>query len=357
MTESNRNHFSPVARTILVGGALVLLILGLKSMAFFWNTAFLAIVITITLAPVASWLKKKGLPGGLATGLTILMLLMGVVLIVLLLLYSADQLLESMPEYRDAIAQQLAASDSWFAQQLDTSGLTESAARLNESTSQAITEELNNLGELLSIIGLAVVASIFMLFEAANFSKRFAGKFGSNQQLLDNLTGFMESTRSFIAVTTLLGITQGTIIAIGLYFIGVPYPIIWGVLFWLLNYIPYLGIWLSVIPPTILAWATLGSTYALLVLVLYGVVSNVFKLFILPKVMGDKIDTSMTVGFLGIFFWGWVLGVIGMLLAYPYTLFVRDVLLTTTQETWLVDLMKKGEVKSEEDSDRPNLAQ
>ena len=115
----------------------------------------------------------------------------------------------------------------------------------------------------------------------------------------------------------------GAVIALGLYLLRVPSPIAWGVMFWLLNYIPYVGFWLALIPPAILAAVTLGSPYGLMVVILYFVVNNVIKVILLPKVMGDKVDTSMTLGLLGIFFWGVVLGVFGMLLAYPYTLLVR----------------------------------
>jgi predicted PurR-regulated permease PerM len=58
--------------------------------------------------------------------------------------------------------------------------------------------------------------------------------------------------------------------------------------------------------------------------------------------MAEKVDTSMTVGFLGIFFLGAVLGIFGVLLAYPYTLLVRDVFLTSSNESWLAEFMRKG---------------
>jgi len=342
MNQPVSNHFSPVARTILVGGAIVLIILGLKTMAFFWNTAFLAVIITVTLIPLVNWLKSKGLSSGLAALTTVLVLLVVAILVVLLLIYSVGNLIDVFPSYADATSQKFAAITTWFAQHninvLSEVGLQQ---KIVGDVFTISTTALSRISSVLSIIALAVVASIFMLFEASHFGAGLSGKFATNSKFIDHVNDWMVSTREFILVSTVLGAVEGSIIAVGLYLLHVPFPIIWGFLFWLLCYIPYLGIWLAVIPPAFLAWINLGASSAGLVLVLYVLVNNVFKLFVLPKVMGDKINASMTVGFLGLFFWGWVLGVLGMLMAYPYTLLVRDVVLTSTNETWLVDLMKK----------------
>jgi AI-2 transport protein TqsA len=268
--------------------------------------------------------------------------------ILLLLMYSAAQIVTTLPETETPILQQVKAMDAFFANyNIDSSATTVNVQKLALTGISKVSSSLTNISALLATFGLAILASAFMLLESDNFSSQLGRKFGSDSPIATSFTRFMQETQDFIRVTTVLGLLQGTLAAIALALIGVPLPIVWGVLFWLLNYIPYLGFWLALLPPFILAGLTLGWQYALLVLIIYMIISNVFKLLVLPKVMGDKVDTSMTVGFLGLFFWGWVFGILGMLLAYPYTLLVRDVALASTNEFWLVDLMRKGSPPSQ----------
>jgi AI-2 transport protein TqsA len=344
MNEINNSRISPAAMTIIVGGCLVLIIFGLRVLSFFINIAFLAVIITITLTPMVNWLKKKGWPRGLATAATVVLLLIGALIVLFFLMHSFGDLGSSLSTIHDQIVVKMNSIDTALAKfGIDARSVTSTVANLVLQGVKIASGLIEAAISFLSTIGLAVVAAIFMLFEEENFTRGFAGKFGSNMSFGKNLNQFMGSVRAFIVVTTLVGLVGGAVIGVALYLIGVPNPIAWGVMFWLLNYIPYVGLWLALIPPTILASLTLGSPYGLAVILIYVVVSNVIKVFLLPKVMGDKVDTTMTLGLLSIFFWGVVLGVFGMLLAYPYTLLVRDLLLTNTSETWLVDIMKKGD--------------
>jgi AI-2 transport protein TqsA len=341
---SNSSRFSSVAVTILVGGSLVLIIIGLRLLSFFVNTAFLAVIITITLTPLLNWLIRKGWPRGLATFATILLLMIGALVVLFFLVRSIGELSISLTTIREWISTKATVLDSLLPSLgVSEQGLISALRNLLLEAARSALNLIETLGSYLAVVALAVVAAMFMLFEAPNFTRRFTDKFGSNLNLQKNLNQFIVSTRNFIIVTTLIGLVGGVVISVALYILKVPHPITWGVLFWLLNYIPYLGVWLALIPPAFLAAITLGTPYGLVVIVIYLLVSNVIKVFIIPKFMGDKVNTSMTLGFLGIFFWGVVLGVFGMLLAYPYTLLVRDLLLTNTDETWLVDLMKKAD--------------
>jgi AI-2 transport protein TqsA len=343
MNIPDANRFTPASRSLITGAALIILALGLRQMAVVCNAAFLALVITIMFMPLVNRLKRRGWSGSLASGLVILLTLVTVMGVVLLLIYSAGQLVSTLPGIQTPLSQQTGNINAFFTQyNIDVSSATVSIEKLAVAGLNKAGDSLSNIGELLATFGMAFLISVFMLLESDSFSSLLGRQFGSDSQVATSFSQFMQETRDFMRVTTILGLLEGALLAIVLAVIGVPLPLIWGVLFWLLNYIPYIGFWLSLLPPVLLAWLTLGWQYALLVLVIYVVVSNVSKLVIMPKIMGNKVDTSMTVGILGLFFWGWVFGVMGMLLAYPYTLLMRDVMLTNSNELWLVELMRKG---------------
>ena len=87
------------------------------------------------------------------------------------------------------------------------------------------------------------------------------------------------------------------------------------------------------IPPTALAFLEFGATKALIVLIGYVVINGGVQNFIQPKLMGAGLNLSPLVVVLSLFFWGWVLGPMGALLAVPLTMIVKDVLLDAYDDT------------------------
>jgi AI-2 transport protein TqsA len=345
------NHFSPAARTILTFAALFIIIIGLRQIASVVNTAFLAMVICITVSPLVSWFNRKGISKGLAVGITAILMVLFFVGVILLVLHSWEVLIRYIPTFRETSTSRFAEWEaSLQARNVDIHSFTSLAGKFLGAGITVLTNTLARIGSLIAILAFAVLASIFMLSEETNFTRLLSNRFSSNTKTWANLIGFVNSTRNFLKAMTVIGIVQGVIIAFVLYLFKIPFPITWGLVFWLLNYIPYIGVWLALIPPVIIAGFDYGFQYALLVLLVIMVIRGVFNLFVFPKIMGQKVDTSMTFGFLGVFFWGATLGVFGVLLAYPYTILVRDVFLNSgTGDVWLVELMKSPK----KDENRP----
>ena len=125
--------------------------------------------------------------------------------------------------------------------------------------------------------------------------------------------------------------------------LGVDFAILWGFLAFLLGYIPSVGFWLALIPPAALAFMEFGTTKALIVVVGYVVINGGVQNFIQPKLMGAGLNLSSLVVVLSLFFWAWVLGPMGALLAVPLTMIVKDVILDAYDDTRvLADLMSAG---------------
>jgi AI-2 transport protein TqsA len=107
---------------------------------------------------------------------------------------------------------------------------------------------------------------------------------------------------------------------------GIPLAVTWGLLAFITNYIPYVGFWLAVLPPAVLALLVGGPQLLVVVVVLYLVVNFVLTSLVQPHFVGDAVGLSITVTFLALVFWGWLLGPVGAVLAVPLTLLVKAVL-------------------------------
>ena len=110
--------------------------------------------------------------------------------------------------------------------------------------------------------------------------------------------------------------------AVFLWFLGVDYALLWGLLAWFMGYIPSIGFMIALIPPVLMAYAQYGLNTALVVLVGYIVINGGVQNFYQPKVMGQRLKISPVVVFVGLFIWGYLLGGIGAILAVPMTLLV-----------------------------------
>ena len=82
---------------------------------------------------------------------------------------------------------------------------------------------------------------------------------------------------------------------------------------------------------------------ALIVLAGYVLINGSVQNFLQPKLMGKGLNISPLVIFLSLFFWGWVLGPMGALLAVPLTMMIKKILLEGFEDTrWLSEVMSAG---------------
>ena len=109
-------------------------------------------------------------------------------------------------------------------------------------------------------------------------------------------------------VSTVFGLLVSLVDVAALYWLDVPLPWLWGLLAFITNYIPNIGFVLGLIPPALLALLEGGVRQAVLVIVAYSVINLVIQSLIQPKVVGDTVGLSITVTFLSLVFWTFVIG-------------------------------------------------
>jgi len=176
-----------------------------------------------------------------------------------------------------------------------------------------------NLVFLLSLL-------LFISIETSGADARFAVLVADRPLLGAALGRFTAGVRRYLVVTTIFGLLFGLIDTIALWFMGIPLAVTWGLLAFITNYIPYVGFWLAVLPPAVLALLVGGPRLLVVVVVLYLVVNFVLTSLVQPHFVGDAVGLSITVTFLALVFWGWLLGPVGAVLAVPLTLLVKAIL-------------------------------
>ena len=340
----------PAAPPVVPRGVILLLgmagavvtIAGMRAISDLLGPLFLALMLTITVSPVTDRLRARGAPtwlAVLASTASAYLVLFG---LIGALIVSVSRLVDLIPSYQsqlDALGDDL--SEAAGAAGVGSQPIQDAIDKVDPSAVlSAVAGVLSDLLGAVSGLIFLVAALLFMCLDAAYFPRRLLAAATDRPSVVSGLRSFAQGTRRFLWVTTVFGLIVAVIDTIVLWAMGIPLPLLWGLLSFITNYIPNIGFVIGLIPPAILAFLEGGTDLMLAVIVLYSVVNFVIQSIIQPKVVGDAVGLSTTVSFLSLVFWTWVLGPVGALLAIPLTLLAKCLLIDIDPTTlWIRPLI------------------
>ena len=377
-----RNFGTPI-RVLVVAACVVVLVAGLRAASSVIEPFLIALFVVILSLPVLFWLKQR-LPTMLAVLGTILMDIAVLAAAGSLVGTTVNQLTGDMDKYQGRLTELIDDGSAWLEERGlqpewlsspagegaaagETDAETETASggetmaatapqpvpdgagegsdlpgllsRFDSSllvdfANQALRYTATAFSSLL-IIALIVV---FMLFEAATFRYKVRIAFtGADAE--ERFSRVMHEIQHYIGIKTLVSVATGLLIGVWVGVLGVDFAIFWGLVAFVLNFIPNLGSIIAAVPTTLLAMVQIGVGRGLLVALGYLVVNMVIGNFIEPHLMGRRLGLSTLVVVLSLVFWGWVWGPIGMLLSVPLTMVVKIMLENTEEFRWVAVLL------------------
>jgi len=333
---------SPIARFLFVMAAFVIVVAGLKSAESILVPFFLSLFVAIISSSPLIWLRNKGLPTWLALIVIMLFLVVVGMGIGLIIGSSITGFTSDLPIYQaklSLITEQLFTKLNDFGLKVDVEQLRDSFKP--EKALSLAGSTLASLGNLMSDFLIILLLVAFILAEQVNFSSKLQTN-AKMKQSVDTLNKFTVSVNQYIAIKTLMSLLTGSIIFIWLWILGLDYCVLWGLLAFLLNFIPTLGSILAAVPAVLLALVQLTFGDAFLVAIGFLFVNFVVGNLIEPKVMGKGLDLSPLVVFLSLVFWGWVFGPVGMLLSIPLTIMVKLALENFEDTKWISVMLGSG---------------
>ncbi len=179
------------------------------------------------------------------------------------------------------------------------------------------------LSGVLSNAFLILLTVIFILLESSGIVGKIRELSDDPDASMMQFEAITENIKRYVGIKTVTSAATGIFIAIWLSVIGVNYAPLWGLLAFLLNYVPNIGSIIAAIPAILLALVQAGGGTALLTAGGFLAVNLVIGNAIEPRFMGRGLGLSTLVVFVSLLFWGWVLGPVGMLLAAPLTMAIK----------------------------------
>ena len=320
---------------------------GVQATAWLLGPAFMALIIVIAVSPAQGWLRRHGWPGW-ATTLVVVILVYAILFgLALVIIFSVAQLSTELPKYAST-AQGLVSSATaqLAALGIGPEQLQQAASSLNLGKLAGV------LGDLLSsIAGLAtnfvflLALLLFLSVEAGGVGDRFALIAQDRPKIIEALNHSAWGTRQYLLVTTVFGFIVAVLDSVALAIMGIPLAITWGLLAFITNYIPNVGFIIGVIPPALLALLTGGPQLMVIVIIVYCALNFVVQSIIQPRFIGDAVGLSVTLTFVALVFWAWLLGPLGAILAIPLTLMCKAVLVDTDPQARWADVLLRASAK------------
>jgi len=349
----NKNYehylqYIPGVRFWIILTGVIVTFAAIKQTSHIVNMILIAAFLTaVSMAPL-TWLKKKGVNKTVANLIVILAVVMVVALIVLVISASISNFADKLPIYQHRF------EDLW--NNLITysyeNGIIDhkieiyDKLKINDLLPMAA-PLASSFGSLLSGFLVIFIFFVFMITESELFVKklRFVSKDTSKDADL-----IVRQLRNYFGIKTLTSLATGITIGLMLFIMGVDFPVLWGFLAFILNFIPSIGSFIAAIPAVLITLLMHGPGTTLIVMFLYLVINTLIGNVIEPQWLGKNLGISPLIVFFSMIFFGFILGPIGMLIATPLTIIIKIILDSRDVTRDLGIMLGDGrEIKAEEE--------
>jgi AI-2 transport protein TqsA len=332
---------SNIVAILIAAASLVIVVAGMRAASAIINPFLLAVFLASLCSPPLYLLQRQGVPNGLAVAIILSGLLVTALLLMLFVGRSVNALTQQLPVYQERLG-------------IIMGGLTAWLSSLGVDMTNVLVSDYLSPGKVMSLVYYMVFAFkglfrnmflvflivLFILIEASGFPSKLQAAFPNPEKTLGHFKAMTASVNQYMGVKAIFSLATGILVWLLLTLIGVDFAPTWGLLAFLLNFIPNIGSIIAAIPAILLALIQLGWSSALLTLLGYLVVNIIIGNFLEPRVMGRSLGLSTLVVFLSLLFWGWVLGPIGMVLSVPLTMIAKIALAANEDTRWVAVLLE-----------------
>ena len=325
---------------LLTAAAFVVVVAGMRAAEAIVVPFLLSVFIAIISAPSLFWLERKGLPRWLAMLIVIGAIIAVGIGVTALVGTSIREFSRDLPEYRARINAQVVPLVEWLRAKGMSLRTGEYMSHFEPgATVQLVADLLNGFGKVLGNAFLIFLTVLFILLETSSFPRKFRAVADDPDRALDRFAVFRENVKRYLVIKTVASLGTGVAIGLWLAVLGVDYPMLWGLLAFLLNYVPNIGSIIAAVPAVLFAAVQLGPGAALWSGAGYLVVNVLVGSIVEPRFMGRGLGLSALVVFLSLVFWGWVLGPVGMFLSVPLTMMIKIALDSRPDTHWIAVLL------------------
>jgi len=336
LKDTNPNKFlNVVAALFLIGFSFFVL----KELQSILIPFFLAIIISFVFLPLYNLLVSKKVPAAISLIIVLLLILIISNISSIFIFTSINTFSNEFPKYEIKFLRIYEDIITKFnLSEAQVTSLNHSfdikALLMEGKLTSTITGVFSSITSLMGNYILIMFYIIFILSESKSIQNRIAIAFPSKNQ--DNITQTMKnifsSVKTYIAGKTLLSFLQAVVIGLFLWICGVDFYFIWAFMFFISDFIPNIG---SLVVSVFVAISMLLQFDSILtpviILAVLILIQNLKGNILEPKIFGAKFNLSPLLLLLSLIFWGYIWGIIGMILSVPIMIIIKIIMMNFDQ--------------------------
>ncbi len=198
---------------------------------------------------------------------------------------------------------------------------------------------MGRLASMLTFITIVLILMTFFLIEAPLFKENIKKLNEGNKYDLRHFSRALSGVQKYLIIKIWISALTGLLAGLTCYVAGIDFPLLWGIVAFLLNFIPNFGSIIAAIPPILLSMLLCSPAITVGVGLSYLIINMILGNILEPTLMGKQFGISSSVVLLCVMYWGLVWGPIGMLLAVPITMLIKLGLENSRDLSWLARLI------------------
>jgi predicted PurR-regulated permease PerM len=311
--------------------SITLVLVGLYWMQDLLILVAFAMIMAMVLLPICSWLEQKGLPRSLSIAICLIITVAILIGIVFLLAFQLIEFANDWPLFIKKAETWISGLQSFLSRNLNISRkkqmleLSNQTIGLLKNSGSILSTTFSTLLHSLTTMILIPIFMFFFLYYRTFFADFLSKVFPSTDA--KTMQGILTKTGEVVQGYLVgLLVVMGVVACancVGFWWIGVDYPIFFGIITGLLLIIPYIGIWVGASLPIILSLATLSPSHALGVVAWVAAVQFIEANFVTPLVIGSKVSINPMIAMLALLGGELLWGIPGLILALPFTAIIK----------------------------------
>ena len=337
MADTKSKKLTP---TMVGVAAFMIILAGMKQAQSFLNPFLLALFITIICAQPIFWLKEKNVSSGLAVLIVIIGLLAVYTGLNWLVGSSVSLFIRDASKYSESLKEITGSASRFFSNRGINIAVFGGAGAMDPAKVMEYTRTVvSHIREMVSNEITFVFLTIFLLTEIDGIRLKIMVMVKGSDATPEYWQNIGRKIRHYLSIKTMTSLATGVFVGLSLAIIGVDYPILWGLVAFLLNYIPTIGSIIAAIPGITFSLLQLGFPATFWTAGIYIFTNVAIGSVLEPRIMGKGMGLSAFTVFFGLIFWGFILGPIGMFLSVPITIAVKFILDYNPKTKWIAVML------------------
>jgi AI-2 transport protein TqsA len=306
-------------RVLLGAASFVIVAAGLKAAAPLLIPLVIALFLAVVCFPLVQWLRARRVPTAGAVALTVLGIFAAFAGPGALITAAVRQFVAAAPAYQQQLLGRYDGALVW----LRARGVDTAFVRDLIDPGTLFTFTVSSVSGLVTFLSVGVIVVLVAAFMLA-YGAALAGPPGSRAEpATGTIARIVSDVQIYLRVKTVVSLITGMVAWSWLVILGVDFALLWGLVTFLLNYVPNIGSVIAAIPPVVLAFLQHGPTTALLVLAGYVALNQVIGSLVEPYLMGKRLRLAPLAVLVSVIVWGWIWGAAGALLSVPITMVLK----------------------------------